>query len=262
MIMMPAMNDKLMASWRTLFAVTEQMPSGWTLVGGQMVHLLCAEHHVTPVRPTDDLDAGIDVRAYPSALLDFTTALHRLGFRPDGISADGYQHRWINDDGLQYDVLIPVGVGPHLKMRQGYSGSPMVSGAGVQRALDRTQVVGVQLVDGTTGSVRRPDLLGALVVKAAAYGTADTNRQRHLTDFAILATLLTNPRDLVGMTRSDETRILSLTRTLADDPRATAMVNQGQKAVETLGQYVAQIRRRRELAGNHGASAFPFGAGR
>ncbi|MBO0901843.1 hypothetical protein J1G42_14760 [Cellulomonas sp. zg-ZUI222] len=30
------------------------MPVGWVLVGGQMVHLHCAERGAAPQRPTDD----------------------------------------------------------------------------------------------------------------------------------------------------------------------------------------------------------------
>jgi hypothetical protein len=41
----------------------ERLDHGWTLIGGQMVHLHCAEHGYDPPRPTDDVDTVIDVRA-------------------------------------------------------------------------------------------------------------------------------------------------------------------------------------------------------
>lgn len=36
------LNDKQTASWHALLDLYEAHPTGWTLVGGQMVHLWCA----------------------------------------------------------------------------------------------------------------------------------------------------------------------------------------------------------------------------
>jgi hypothetical protein len=58
------------------------------------------------------------------------------------------------------------------------------------RTLRRSETVAVSLGD-RSGSVRRPRLVGALVVKAAAHTLAvDPQRARHRSDFATLAGLL------------------------------------------------------------------------
>lgn len=60
---------------------------------------------------------------------------------------------------------------------------------GVQQALDRAQPVEV-VIAGTTGVIYRPNLVGALVVKAAAYSINDQYKSRHSIDFAVLASLV------------------------------------------------------------------------
>jgi hypothetical protein len=51
------------ASWHGLMDLHEKVPAGWTLVGGQLVHLHCAERGEHRERPTDDIDTVVDVRA-------------------------------------------------------------------------------------------------------------------------------------------------------------------------------------------------------
>ena len=43
MIVLPPMSVAQTASWHALLDVYERLPAGWTLIGGQMVHLHCAE---------------------------------------------------------------------------------------------------------------------------------------------------------------------------------------------------------------------------
>lgn len=52
---LPPMTRRQEASWRGIIAVASRVPSGWCLVGGQMVQLWCWEREVEPVRPTDPL---------------------------------------------------------------------------------------------------------------------------------------------------------------------------------------------------------------
>lgn len=68
----------------------------------------------------------------------------------------------------------------------------------MQQALDRTEVVDVDIA-GVRGRVPRPSLQGALVVKAAAYGvTPDPFRNRHLPDLAALAAMIRRTDNLAG----------------------------------------------------------------
>jgi hypothetical protein len=65
--------------------------------------------------------------------------------------------------------------------------------AGTRQALDRTQRIAVDL-DGRVAALPRPDLLGALVVKAcAAAGDHVRGPQRHLEELARLYRLVADP---------------------------------------------------------------------
>lgn len=60
---------------------------------------------------------------------------------------------------------------------------------GAQQAISRSEPVTVEVGD-TVGAVRRPNMAGALVVKAAAYSVRnDPARRRHLIDLAVLAAM-------------------------------------------------------------------------
>ena len=201
----------------------ERLDHGWTLIGGQLVHLHCAERNYAPLRPTDDIDTVLDVRAYPDMLETFTGVLVDLGFRPGGISAEGLQHRWLRDE-AQIDVLLPDGVGERVAARLGAGGAPTLPTPGGTQALARSESIAVT-VEGRQGFVRRPNLIGALVMKAAAHtAVGDAARGRHRSDFATLATLLAardirdadltkkdrkRLRDMIGATRADHAVMLS-----------------------------------------------------
>lgn len=67
------------------------------------------------MRPTNDADTVVDVRADPTMLATFTGTLTDLGFRSAGISAEGLQHRWVRgdaslDEALQRSETVRVSV--------------------------------------------------------------------------------------------------------------------------------------------------------
>jgi hypothetical protein len=101
---------------------------------------------------------------------------------------------------LEFDVIAPEGMGgradlttvPPLR-------APQL--AGTRQALDRTQRIAVDL-GGRAAALPRPDLLGALVVKAcAAAGDHVRGPQRHLEDLARLYRLVTDPGALTPTTK-------------------------------------------------------------
>ncbi|WP_310963928.1 hypothetical protein [Nocardioides terrisoli] len=87
MIVLPAMPPEQTASWWGLLDLHERISDGWTLIGGQLVHLHYAERGQLPVRPTNDADTVIDVGADPTMLATFTQTLTDLGFRSAGSGA-------------------------------------------------------------------------------------------------------------------------------------------------------------------------------
>lgn len=56
MIVMPLMPEEQTASWLALLELYSILPAGWTLIGGQLVHLHCAERGRFPGRGTNDAD--------------------------------------------------------------------------------------------------------------------------------------------------------------------------------------------------------------
>ncbi len=50
-VSLPVTTEAQVASWHALMDLHESLPGRWTIVGGQMVHLHCAERDAFPVRP-------------------------------------------------------------------------------------------------------------------------------------------------------------------------------------------------------------------
>jgi hypothetical protein len=205
------------ASWLGVLDLYDQLPQGWTLIGGQLVHLHCAERGQFPERATNDADTVIDVRADPTILHTFTKTLTTLGFTSAGISAEGRQHRWERGKAI-IDVLLPEGVGKRASERTGVTGGPTLPTQGGTQALQRSETLAVT-VDGQEGFVRRPNLVGALVVKAAAHtNTGDRDPRRHRRDFLVLAGLVT-ASDFANedLTTKDRHRLRSILAAIEKD---------------------------------------------
>lgn len=171
-----------------------------------------------------------------SGLPDDARDLHRcaagLGFAAE-TSADGFQHRWRRDL-AQIDVLIPEGIGERAAARAGAGGAPTLSAPGTTQALSRSEPVSI-VAAGRTGTVRRPNLVGALVGKAAARTEIASDRAsaRHCTDFVVLAGLI-SARDFreAALTAKDRTRLRKMLTCCRTDGAAMAVDN----AVEALAR--------------------------
>lgn len=128
MIVMPYMPREQEQVWLDLFRINERMPDGWALVGGQMVHLHCAERGAEPHRTTTDGDAVVDIRADRQMLARFTQVLQDLGFSSVGVSAEGHEHRWRHGMAL-IDVLVATNLGRSQTVT-GVTGSTTVGASG------------------------------------------------------------------------------------------------------------------------------------
>ncbi len=218
-----AMSDAQKQSWHALMDLYARLNSDWTLIGGQLVHLHCAERGVTPIRPTNDVDTVVNIRASSTVLATFTGALMEMGFAPE-TSGDGVQHRWRRDQ-AQIDVLIPEGVGQRAAARAGAGGAPTIPAPGTTQALSRSEPIMI-VAEGRTGTVLRPNLIGALVGKAAARTeiASDRARVRHCTDFVVLASLV-SARDFreTDLTRKDRKRLSKMLSCCRKDDTAMSL---------------------------------------
>lgn len=247
-VVLPVMTEAQEAGWHALMDLYEAIPEGWALVGGQLVHLWCAQREMFVARPTDDADAVLDVREHPDIHLEVTSVLQGMGFTPQ-TNSDGVQHRWIKDKAV-IDLLIPRHLGEFASKKAGAGGGRTIATPGAQKVLNRTEIVRVRVGD-RLGSVPRPTLLGAIIAKASAYTVdLDNNRDRHLGDLVVLASML-----LPGDVRADPMDALELSRVsnavghARVKPGAWAYVPAGEEALDRLASVVrrqAQARERGE----------------
>ncbi len=181
----------------------------WLLVGGQMVLLHEVERGSVDTRPTVDVDVVVDLRAEPPGLERLRAALLSASFEQDSPGPEGIAHRY-RRGGAVIDVLAPDNLGARTDLTLGVGRT--IPAPGATQALRRTGVVQVDLA-GVRAEVRRPELVGALIGKAAAVtkisSQSEGHRAKHLRDFDSLARLL-GPQDRfsVGLT-SDERKMLS-----------------------------------------------------
>ena len=188
-VILPTVPAAQSESWTGLLDLADRIPDCWAVIGGQMVNLHCWERKAIPNRPTDDLDAVLDIRTVPAMLKNVTHVLVEIGFSSGGKSPEGHEHRWVRDNAV-IDLLIASVLGKRASSRKGIFGGTTISAPGGQGALDRAEKVRI-IHQGRNAVINRPNLIGAIVVKAAAYGnTRDTYRERHLKDIAVLSTLV------------------------------------------------------------------------
>jgi len=199
----------LAAMWKTLLAF-EKLEQPWSLVGGQMTTLHCLENGFPQQRATDDGDIVVGVWTRRDALRRTSRFLVEHGFRELSTS-DGYGYRHVRDEDpnlVIIDVIVPEGLERQKERPTTASGRHGLGLPGANQALSRTERVPLT-VDAGSGHVRRPNLLGAIVVKAHAYVADSRDKERHGQDIAVLAEIaLQDPQSVLeGIRNGDRSPI-------------------------------------------------------
>jgi len=201
--------------WPVVIEIASALPAGsWVLVGGLMVQLHARAAGVEEVRPTHDVDALIDVMAAGVSMAGITAALTAMGF---DVVEPGWPESPVHRLRRDHDV-IDVLVADHLpkRVQPRLHHHPVMALDGGAQALARTQQVVIGHEGGTV-ELTVPDLLGALVLKAAAHMADRRDRERHLRDAALLASLITDHRRELGRLQgSDRKRLRHLNDALSD----------------------------------------------
>jgi hypothetical protein len=185
------------ALWAKLADLVDRLPGEWVLIGGLMVQLHAVEHGVTDVRATTDIDVLGQARP-PGTLTALDAALKNDGFTLVGPDIEGYAHRY-ERDGLIVDVLGPDGIRPPPALAEGTAAIPAPGGS---QALARSELVSVE-VGGRTFELKRPTLLGAILIKARSLMVHhDPDAQRE--DLLRLLALVEDPREMAADLRKTE----------------------------------------------------------
>jgi hypothetical protein len=230
--------------WEVLLRIAEKSRKRrvpWMLIGGQMMLLHTLEHGRQPLQISQDGDALADIRAQPAALRTLVAILEQEDFGPDGSSGDGRAHRYRHktlDPAVLVDVLAPDNMGARANLTTTPPGRTVEVPGGTQ-SLHRRELVDVALASGHRGRVPRPDLLGAMVIKAAAT-TLPERRERHVNDLALLCSLVVDPFAIRERMDDSDRRWLRRAGALADPAHPSwtliepAYRNDGQQALQIL----------------------------
>lgn len=183
--------------WRAVGDLVDRLPRDWVLVGGLMVQLHALEHGVVDVRLTRDID--ILGQARPQGTLTaIDRALKAGGFEPIGPDPDGFAHRY-EREGLVVDVLAPEGLKRPPELGGGVKAVGMPGGT---QALARSEVVTVG-VEGRDFELRRPTLLGAILIKSRSIMRhSDPDSQQD--DLLRLLALVEDPRVMASELKPSE----------------------------------------------------------
>jgi hypothetical protein len=195
---------------------------------------------VAPVRVTNDVDLLLDLLTRRASVSSIVADLEGLGF---ALQEPGWPdapfHR-LRRGGDVIDILVPDHLPKHVRPRiLRRSIMPIEGGA---QALERTMEVHIVHNDARF-LVTVPDLLGALILKAAAAVKDNRDTDRHVFDAAFLAALITDHRwERSRLHGSDRKRLMKLESTLHDPfhPAWVALPNdlavRGQDTLRILTQ--------------------------
>jgi hypothetical protein len=191
-------DPETLALWDAVGELVAHLPGDWVLIGGLMVQLHALQHGDREVRVTVDIDVLGQARP-PGALQAMDEALCADGFELVGPDLDGYAHRY-RRGGLVLDVLAPEGIKPAALI----GGHKAVGVPGGTQALRRAETVTVS-VGGREFALRRPTLLGAILIKARSLMKhSDPESQRE--DLLRLLGIVDDPRALAVELRPTERR--------------------------------------------------------
>jgi hypothetical protein len=169
-----------------------------------MTALQLAEHGSSAYRPTDDGDMVVGVWTRRDALRSTTSYLTSNGFAERSTS-DGSGYRFVRGK-TTIDVMIPEGLDRQRRYPTTGSGRPGLQADGGNQALTRAERLPIR-IDGRSGHVRRPSLLGSLVAKARAWVVDRRDPERHAQDLIALAEVaLRDPRAVISQARTDDRR--------------------------------------------------------
>lgn len=174
----------------------------WSLIGGLMVQLHGFERE-DDLRPTVDIDILGAARKPPMMTEQIALMLVEKGAEvempPRSKPESGYRFQL---DGEVVEILGPDGLRADPNTIGGLRTFQVSGGS---QALSRTEVVLAQLADSPSVAVRRPSLLGAILIKARV--VAKRRKEKFHSDRQDLIRLLSYVEDPRGLAREDQLKL-------------------------------------------------------
>ena len=171
----------------------------WSLIGGLMVQLHGFERE-DDLRPTVDIDILGAARKRPAMTEQIASMLVEKGAEvampPRSKPKVGYRFEL---DGEVVEILGPDGLRADPKTIGGLRTFQVSGGS---QALSRTEVVLVQVADSLPVPVRRPNLLGAILIKARV--VAKRRKEKFHSDRQDLIRLLSYAEDPRALAREEQ----------------------------------------------------------
>lgn len=207
--------------WQTVAAIAKQLGEDerWCLVGGLMVALFAMQAAQRP-RVTTDIDVLANARSRPSGTRWATQRLEALGATLTNVDGlDGQRGFRFQLDDQIIDILAPDGLGRAARTAGKLETIQIPGGT---QALERSEVVEIVL-DGAASRVRRPTLLGALLLKARAL-PVHSRPEDQREDIITLLAIVEDPAAMrPSLTQTERRWLQSIETTLAlDDPALPA----------------------------------------
>jgi hypothetical protein len=204
--------------WSIVYAMAGANISGsWLLTGGLMVQLHAIMGGIG-ARSTTDADFLVDLVSDRHGVSRIRNVLVSRGFEAQPGTLTGYTTRMVAPDGDVVDILVADHLPKFLGNDAALAGRPVLSMPGGAQAVERSMQI--ELIDHNGSCVIRiPDLLGALILKSAAYSADHAGYgERHLYDAALLASLIDDPDAEIGRlhSRTDRKRIKLLHDSLTE----------------------------------------------
>jgi hypothetical protein len=185
-------SDPAYPVWQTLLKLAPELPGEWTLIGAQMVALHGLEHNRASPRLSEDADIIVNARIVGTRISDFARALEDRGYDMEDPDQDGIGHRF-SSSSVSLDVLGPDGLGKSAKLTT-IAPAKTIQVPGGTQALRRSEEITVSVGE-LSGGMPRPNLLGAILVKARAVDVDDVP-EAQLQDLAFLLSLIRDPEKL------------------------------------------------------------------
>lgn len=209
--------NKMLPPWNRVYDIAGVLPDdSWLLVGGLMVQ---AHAQLTGLesRATTDIDMLINVMASNSNISKVVRGLESTGFYAQEPGLRGSPFHRMRKDDLVVDILVAEHLPSRKRDAAKVNNWPIMEAPSGAQAFERQMPVILEC-----GAEHRvihiPDLLGALILKAAAYGVDRRDGFRHLEDAALLASLITNhATELERLKGSDKKRLRNIAEALRDE---------------------------------------------